>query len=234
MNTVPFPSNAATARVREPQGPSPALRHRILQADGRRYSINIEESYWAILERLADRRGMRLSKLIQSVASHLGEESSLAANLRLLCLQETVAELRELEHRHDEHKRTSGPNYVECFVEANPSPTLLIGADRRIQRLNAAFVRWSKTPPDKLVGENYEWFFQIRAGRPLPEIQAQFVAGSRESFAARISYIAPGRVVVANVKLCLMARSSPKDYSWGVLIEGAAPVLPAQAKKPGA
>src|SRR4051812_6989108 len=46
-----------------------SLRHRILQANGRRYSINIEENYWTILDRIAVRTGIRVSQLVHRIAS---------------------------------------------------------------------------------------------------------------------------------------------------------------------
>jgi predicted DNA-binding ribbon-helix-helix protein len=199
-----------------------ALRHRILQADGRRYSINIEESYWAILERLAQRRGIRVSKLVHGIAP-TDDGISLASTLRLFCLRETMAELEHLERRMAEHKRSSGPNYVQSIVDANPSPSLLLGHDGAIQRLNAAFARWSRTPPAKLIGQSYEWFFQLRTARPMKEIKAEFAGGSRSVFSSRISYIAPGRVVVANASLCLAASAGPGEYSWCVLIDSVPP-----------
>jgi predicted DNA-binding ribbon-helix-helix protein len=215
---------SSTTEPRPADGTSDAalFRHRILQANGRRYSINVEENYWDILGRLARRHGIRLSQFIHQIASADGA-APLAATLRLVCLRAMVAEVQTLERRIEEHKRTSGPNYVQSLVDANPSPALLVAQTGVIQRSNAAFARWSRTPAEKLVGQSYEWFFQLRASIRISEIQARFAAGSREIVPARISYIAPGRVVVAKANLCLASSQGVGEYVWAVQIDDAAP-----------
>jgi predicted DNA-binding ribbon-helix-helix protein len=198
------------------------LRHRILQANGRRYSINIEESYWTILDKVATRLGVRVSQLVHRIAS-ADPNAPLAATLRLFCLREAVREAETLARKLDESKRTSGPSYVQSLVAANPSPAILVGHGGTIQAANAPFARWSRTPIEKLVGQRYEWFFQLRAAPRLQDIVAKFAAGSREVYPARISYIAPGRVVVAKANLCLAATFDAGEYTWAVQIEDATP-----------
>ena len=67
-----------------PAGP----RQRILQADGRRYSLKLEEPFWEALDLAARERGLKLGRLVAQLAAELPGSGNLASQLRLFCLAE--------------------------------------------------------------------------------------------------------------------------------------------------
>lgn len=213
-------------------GANSAVRHRILQADGRRYSIKIEEAYWSFLEALADKRGLRLSRLVQGIAATVSDESSLAASLRLFCLQSASADIDRLKHQSVEQGIADGQTRLLAVLDANPAPTLLIGQDQRIQRANAAFEQWSGASVATIRGKPFDWFFQVRSNPPLADVHKRFAAGGREVFAARISYVAPGRIVVAKAHLCLALCRAADEFSWTLLVENTAAAARPQKAPP--
>ncbi len=198
------------------------LRHRVLQVDGRRYSVRLEETYWAVLEDLASQRGLRIAGIIDEVAGAARGEASLASALRLRCLSVVGEKLTESK------KKAGSPSVagsggahgasLENLITANPAPSLLLARDGKILLANVAFQNWSGVKAEALIGEPHDWFFQLRLSQSLEDTFEQLIRGDSGHRPARISYIAPGRVVVANGVVCLGHYSSPDDFTWVILI----------------
>ena len=204
------------------------LRHRVLQVERRRYSVRLEEAYWDVLEEIAGQHRMRLAEVIDDVAMDAEGKASLTAALRLRCL----AFLREEAKSQSSRARISGGasgRYgasLDNLVAANPAPSLLIAHDGKILRANSAFQNWSGVKADALTGQPYDWFFQLRLADSFDDAINRLAHGSDGYLMARVSYIAPGRVVVANGLVCLGHYVGPSDFTWIVMIgaaRGAAP-----------
>ena len=195
-------------------------RQRVLQVDRKRYSVRLEDAYWHILEDLARDQGVKLSRLVDEVAREVKGASGLAAALRLRCLS-ALAE-RKGEGYAAADARSVGGVYgasLENLISANPAPSLLLAEDGRILLANEAFQNWSGVKSESLIGQPHDWFFQLRLAAPLAETVDRLAHG-REGFQnARISYIAPGRVVVANGRVCLGHYSGPRNFTWIVMIQ---------------
>ncbi|MCZ6448505.1 MAG: ribbon-helix-helix domain-containing protein [Alphaproteobacteria bacterium] len=201
------------------------LRHRVLQVDGRRYSVRLEESYWAVLEELAGRRGLRLARIIDEVAAAAKGEASLASALRLRCLGVLGEKLAD-GLKASRAASGAGGRYtasLENLVTANPAPSLLIAHDGKILLANVAFQNWSGVKAEALVGQPYDWFFQLRLSHGLQETIDRLIHGTEGHRPARISYIAPGRVVVANGVVCLGHYAGPRDFTWTIMIGNVTP-----------
>lgn len=209
------------------------LRHRVLQVDGRRYSVRLEESYWAVLEELAARRGLRLARVIDEVAAAARGEASLASALRLRCLGVLGEKLADGPNA-SRAASGAGGRYgasLENLVTANPAPSLLIAHDGKILLANAAFQTWSGVEAKALAGQPYDWFFQLRLSHSLEETIDRLVHGTEGHRPARISYIAPGRVVVSNGVVCLGHYAGPKDFTWIIMV-ATPPPSPATRRHP--
>ena len=209
------------------------LRHRVLQVDGRRYSVRLEESYWAVLEELAARRGLRLARVIDEVAAAARGEASLASALRLRCLGVLGEKLADGPNA-SRAASGAGGRYgasLENLVTANPAPSLLIAHDGKILLANAAFQTWSGVEAKALAGQPYDWFFQLRLSHSLEETIDRLVHGTEGHRPARISYIAPGRVVVSNGVVCLGHYAGPKDFTWIIMVT-TPPPSPATRRHP--
>ena len=200
------------------------LRHRVLQIDGRRYSVRLEEAYWAVLEELARRRGLRLAGIIDEVAVAKGE-ASLTSALRLRCLGAVEEILADGLKAPGATAAGGGGRYgtsLENLVTANPAPSLLVAQDGKVMFANAAFENWSGVKAEALTGQPYDWFFQLRLSQSLDETVDLLVDGAEGHQPARLSYIAPGRVVVANGVVCLGHYAGPGDFTWIIMIGNAA------------
>ncbi len=199
------------------------LRHRVLQVDRRRYSVRLEDAYWAILEDIARKEGVRLASVIDEVATVAGADASLTAALRLRCLAFLRDRVAEEETGARAKVGTSG-RYgasLDNLVAANPAPTLLLSHDGKILRANAAFQSWSGVKSEALTGQPYDWFFQLRLADSFQDTIHRLAHGTDGYLVARVSYIAPGRVVVANGLVCLGHYSGPSDFTWIVMIGAA-------------
>ena len=198
-------------------------RQRVLQVDRKRYSVRLEDAYWHILEDLARDQGVKLSRLVDDVAKEVKGASGLAAALRLRCLS-ALADRNGADQTPADRWSVGGGVYgasLEKLISANPAPSLLLAEDGRILLANEAFQNWSGVKSESLMGQPYDWFFQLRLAAPLAEV-VDSLAHGREGFQhARISYIAPGRVVVSNGRVCLGHYSGPRNFTWIVMIQTA-------------
>ncbi len=198
-------------------------RQRVLQVDRKRYSVRLEEAYWAVLEDLARDQDVKLSRLVDQVAKEAKGESGLAAALRLRCLSALADRKGEGDATVDDRSAGGGVYgaSLENLISANPAPSLLLAEDGRILLANKAFQDWSGVKSESLTGQPYDWFFQLRLAAPLAEIIDRLARGREAFHHGRISYIAPGRVVVANGRVCLGHYSGPRNFTWIVMIQTA-------------
>src|SRR5262249_29951211 len=51
------------------------MRHRILQYEGRRYSLKLDTIVWEVLEDLAQQSGRRLNELVARIAEDAGDDA---------------------------------------------------------------------------------------------------------------------------------------------------------------
>jgi hypothetical protein len=58
---------------------------------------------------------------------------------------------------------------------------------------------------------------------PVGAVLARFAKGVPESLTARISYISPGRIVVANAAVSLVLWNGKDDFVWSVMIDSTQP-----------
>ena len=198
--------------------------HRVVQADRRRFSIKLEERYWRLLEGEAGRRGVGLGRLIRAVAEETAGAASLAAALRLFCVELLAARAGAppAPARGGAPAAPAAPaegGAVARLVAANPVPHLVLAASGEVLDANPAFERWSGFKRKGLVGKRYDWFFQLRLAVPLGEALAALAAGAAPSVAARISYVAPGRIVVARARLCALGAAGAHKPPWAVIVE---------------
>ncbi len=197
------------------------MRQRVLQFEGRRYSVRLEEPYWHLLERIAVNADIRLAKVIDDVALDLDGVGNLASALRLHCLAYLQSEAQSIALPNTGEVSARGAGYsasLENILRANPAPSLLLSDDGKILLANRAFQNWSGVKADALQGQPYDWFFQLRLSGSLDDTIRKLIEGGSGHEATRVSYIAPGRVVVANGLVCLGHYNNSEDFTWIVLI----------------
>jgi predicted DNA-binding ribbon-helix-helix protein len=178
------------------------MRHRIVQHQGRRYSLKLDPVVWDRLEELAQDRGLRLNQLIGEVAGSAIEESNLTNALRNFCMTATLDRLREVERDLEERRFTSQGVPIAVIVDACPAPVLAVSRTQIIQRANLAAQHWMGAEESTLVGKPIANYIQIRCQVPIDKILEEFDNGLHRIFQGRILYLRPGRVVTARVNIC--------------------------------
>jgi len=223
--THPDTTAAQVADTAPPVEPEPeaeaesSLRHRILQCDGRRYSLKLEPAFWTSLEAAAKRRTLRLSQLIRDIAAEPAAASSLSARLRQFCLEEAESLALRLESQMETQVPTSDSHDLANIVAVCPLPCLVVSGTGRINRTNDAFGRWMNADPKEFLGKPIDHYFQLRLPVPLTGMAAQALKGGARHCSAKIAFVAPGRVVVAKAKICLFGVRNPVDFAYLVMIQ---------------
>jgi len=190
--------------------PGAAAEQRILQVNGRRYSLRLEGCFWAALETIAQDRGQRLNRLVADVAAQ-AEGANLASSLRVFC----VEELRRAElARRIGADRTS----LLALVHSAPAPGLLTDAGQRVLAANRGFLSWVGLPAGQLLDTPLLRHFRFRLGqgKTFEGLWAGLGHGWTEPADARLVNIEPGRVLAANARLVpvMAAPEAPYCLLW--------------------
>lgn len=166
---------------------------RILQLDGKRYSLRLELEFWAALEAIASRRKLRLNHLVADIASHRPSDSNLSSQLRVFCLGET-------------ERATAGRSAaldgasITALVDAAPMSGLLIDADQIVLAVNEAFQHWSGVKRALLLRQKLATRFRLQSANSFDGLWSRSI---REED-TRIIGVMPGRVLAADAKLVPM------------------------------
>jgi PAS domain-containing protein len=167
----------------------------------------------------ARERGLRLNHLVGQLADGLELDIGFTAALRLFCLSEALTRLRSAEEQIADLSLSRGTTDVAAIVGACPAPCIMINQDRLIMRVNEAFIRWLGASHEELQGQPLDRFFQIRGHFRLPELWARFGRGYTKPVAAKLAYVAPGRVIVAKAQLCATVVNGPDDFCCLIMLE---------------
>ncbi|HEY1504221.1 MAG TPA: ribbon-helix-helix domain-containing protein [Stellaceae bacterium] len=163
---------------------------RILQLEGKRYSLRLEHEFWTALEAIASHRKLRLNRLVADVASRRSGDGNLSSLLRILCLG-------EMEHRTEVHSPALDSASITALVEAAPAPGLVLDTDQIVLAANSAFFRWSGIKRALLLQQKLAGHFRLQSVSGF----AGLWAGPVREEETRIIGIMPGRVVAADARL---------------------------------
>jgi predicted DNA-binding ribbon-helix-helix protein len=176
-----------------PSAPVSPWEQRILQLDGKRYSLRLEHEFWTALEAIALRRKLRLNHLVAEIASHRPSDSNLSSNLRVFCLA-------EMERATAGRSLAVDGTSVTALVEAAPMPGLLLDADQIILAANETFLHWSGLKRALLLRQKLAARFRLQGASSFDGLWSRPI---REE-ATRIVGIMPGRILAAEAKLVPM------------------------------
>jgi len=194
------------------------MRHRILQYEGRRYSLKLDTIVWEILEDLAQQSGRRLNELVARIAEDGGDDAGVTAALRLYCLKELRRRVRDLDERIRALTLTSRGVPATLFAHACPTPCFLIDQGQRILAANEPAQKWMSTDQATLVGKNVEHYLQIKSVPPIQEVLGQFAAGTQQVYPARVLHLRPGRLIMARATLCPAIVDGPNDLAYFLIV----------------
>jgi predicted DNA-binding ribbon-helix-helix protein len=224
----------------QPEYPTQSAIHRTVQADGQRFSIKLEAAYWSVLKDEAARDALPLAQLIKRIARQVPTDATLTGVLRLYCLEVLRARVPsgtpppDAVHAGQPLQSgiptspagttvAAGPDTrpihrLFTFFMTCPAAGLLLNATQKVVCVNRAFEEWSRLRSEHILGKPIDWYFQIRLPEPVETVLARFAGGASESLVARVSYIRPGRIVVARAKVSLLHWTGPADFIWSVMI----------------
>lgn len=195
------------------------MRHRIIQHQGRRYSLKLDEIVWQNLEETAAAAGLRLNQLVASVANGTDDELTVTGALRLFCLRRSMERVEQLEGELRQLSLAARGVPVTVIAEACPAPCLVVSQAQTVLHANTAALRWMDVDGAALVGKSVEHYFQIKSAVPLANIVERFGKGETTIFPARIVYLRPGRVIMARANLCPATVSGPDNLAYLILID---------------
>ncbi len=201
--------------------PSGQLRQRILQADGRRYSLKLEEPFWDALDAAARERGLKLGRLEAQLAAEGPRQGNLASQLRVFCLAEGERRVRAAAEAAAQAGLVAGATNIETLVELCPAACLVMTRERRIVRVNPAFGRWYGSAYVNLPGKTLDHFFKLRMASSYESAMAAFETGSLQAVKAHLLYVIPGRVVAGAARLMPVARVSASEFSTLIMVDSA-------------
>ncbi len=167
---------------------------RIIQADGRRYSIKLEVGFWNALRRIADDRRMRLNRLISAIAREPRPTGNFSSALRVFCLHEME---QRLAHVAFAASKTS----LLTLAGTAPAPCLVLAANQQIAAMSPAFAAWFGEGAESLIGRPVLRHFRFRAKRQFEAMWNDFARGQMQRESAHIIHFSTGRVLTASVQM---------------------------------
>ena len=193
------PPASVTAELASP------WEQRILQLDGKRYSLRLEHEFWTALETIASHRKLRLNRLVADLASHRSGEGNLSSLLRVFCLG-------EMERAPAGRSLALDSGSITALLEAAPAPGLLIDADQLVLAANGAFVHWSGVKRALLLRQKLAAHFRLQSASSFDGLWSRPI-GEEET---RVIGVMPGRVLAADAKLVpvLSARGRRLCVVW--------------------
>ena len=105
---------------------------KVLQQDGKRISIRLEDIYWNQLEEIAKAEGKTLVQLVHQILWNLPKPHNKTSALRVFCLMTLQGQVNSV------HMNQTPAN-MKGFLTACPLPVFVLSSARKIIAFNAAF-----------------------------------------------------------------------------------------------
>lgn len=178
---------------------------RILQLEGKRYSLRLEHEFWSALEAIAARRKLRLNHLVADLASRQPAAANLSSALRVFCLG-------EMERSAATRSAALDGASIVAIVESAPAAGVVLDAEQIVLTANEAFLQWSGIKRAALVRQKLGRHFRFQGAGHFDGLWTR-PAGEEET---RIVGISLGRVLAAEASLApvLSARGRRLCALW--------------------
>jgi predicted DNA-binding ribbon-helix-helix protein len=169
---------------------APPWEQRILQLDGKRYSLRLEHEFWSALEAIAVRRKLRLNRLVAEIATRRPPDANLSSVLRVFCLG-------EMERSAVGRSLALDGAGIAALVEGAPAAGVVLDAEQLVLAANDAFLDWSGVKRGLLLRQKFGRHFRFQGASDFDDLWAKPIREER----MRIVGIMPGRVLAAEVSL---------------------------------
>jgi predicted DNA-binding ribbon-helix-helix protein len=107
---------------------------RVIVAGGRRRGIRLERLYWRILGEIAERRGLKRSRLVASVLENDHSADNAASIMRCFALDSIDAERSSLAGR-------TSMNYTIGLLQQAPMAAFAINRQKKLHQVNPEFIQ---------------------------------------------------------------------------------------------
>jgi predicted DNA-binding ribbon-helix-helix protein len=129
---------------------------KIVQYQGRRFALRLENAFWRQLESIAKKRGMRVGKLVGELAEAHGEKGvNLSSFVRGFCMVEAERDLGR-------YRLVAGNFDLLDILHSAPSAGMLLNHDRIILESNAALRNWVGADAPILRQQKFDMVFEPR------------------------------------------------------------------------
>jgi predicted DNA-binding ribbon-helix-helix protein len=155
-------------------------RARIVQHEGKRFSLRLEEAFWQMLERIARRRQIRLGQMIAQLADQY-DGVNLSSYIRVYAQAEAQREIS----RQD---IILSPFDIVDILRNCPAPGMLIQHNRTIIEANSALLQWLGKNAPTLRLQHFDDIFEPRVSRPLNETMDLLYDGAVKRTQIQIVY----------------------------------------------
>ena len=182
-----------------------------------RTSIKLESEFWEYLKAVAQQRHLRLSGLVNEVASATPERTNLASTLRTYAL--VHARLRTETMQRDVDKLALAGNTQDLVrvLEACPLPSLIIDGERAIRQMNRAFVFWLNLDAKATTGQRLDNIMILR-GPGMREMWTSLLDGRMARAGFNATYVSPGKVRTAQAIAVALSAPSADPARRGCIV----------------
>lgn len=182
-----------------------------------RTSIKLESEFWEYLKAVAQQRHLRLSGLVNEVASATPERTNLASTLRTYAL--VHARLRTETMQRDVDKLALAGNTQDLVrvLEACPLPSLIIDGERAIRQMNRAFVFWLNLDAKATTGQRLDNIMILR-GPGMRDMWTSLLDGRMARAGFNATYVSPGKVRTAQAIAVALSAPSADPARRGCIV----------------
>lgn len=144
---------------------------RIVQYQGRRFALRLERIYWQQLENIAERRSIRIGKLVAQLAQTC-PTINLSSYVRGFCMAEAQRDLAR-------YRLNAGAFDLVSILRGSPAAALILDENRTIMEVNQSLLNLIGHSKDEMTKDEtdekairlqkFDDFFTPRVLRPLDE-----------------------------------------------------------------
>jgi predicted DNA-binding ribbon-helix-helix protein len=158
-----------------------------------RTSIKLEQEFWAYLREVAEGRNLRLSAVVNEIASATPERTNLASTLRTFALSHARLRAQTMQREVDRLALAGNTQDLVRVLEACPLPCLVLDGERAIRQLNRAFALWLNLDARATAGQRLDNIMILR-GPNLKEMWSGLAEGRLPRAGFSATYVSPGKV----------------------------------------
>ena len=192
---------AETAQLSE--GPTwLTSRQRILQRDGKRVSVRLEEEFWEQLEACAKDEGCKLADLVFRLFAEVPTENK-SSLLRTYCA-------RWMRKKAVQAHLSSFHADIQGILTSCPLPCVIVSREKRLVAQNGAFsdkILGNLVAPDRW--DDAETVVRFSLGRPIDRIIRDLAHQSRPYVETNVAFSRGRAIVQMTGRFCLLSPRNP-------------------------